>query len=201
MTVRARVATMADIREQMADFGRTLGPAPRQESREIGRCARLRHHHTDFRQLYATHPTVDASRAKAELPGNFGDGATSVIQGSDFIEHRPAGSVAPATHRAFPCGGLRARGRLFGNRLLHRVPIVLDVNWSRPDRRLEATKLVFDGLAQVLQQVEAIGDLASLRCALTGGVSISAGAIAADNLSLGVLREPVRCCCRRAVAK
>ena len=49
--------------------------------------------------------------------------------------------------------------------------------------------------------IERILFSASLRCALTGGVSISIGAITADNLAPRMLREPIRRCSRRAVLK
>jgi hypothetical protein len=70
------------------------------------------------------------------------------------------------------------------------------VSWSLSstsvaDGRLEAAELSRDGLPQVLQQVEAISDLARLWCALTGRVRIEAIAIATDDLDFRMLPEPI----------
>ena len=50
---------------------------------------------------------------------------------------------------------------LLGNRWHQRTLIILGAaKWCLPDRRLEPAKLPRDSLPQVLQQVEAISDLA-----------------------------------------
>lgn len=183
MAVRASVAKMANVGEQVADFGRPIGPTPCQESLEIGRCARLRRHYAGLRHVDATHPAIDAPGAEAQLPSDFRNGTAGFIQSSDLIEHGPASGVAPQPHQAFPCSGLRALVSLLGNRWHQRTLIILGAaKRCLPDCRLEAAKLPLDGLAQVLQQVEAICDLASLRRALTRGIRLHAGTIAADNL-------------------
>ena len=82
MAVRARVAKMANVGEQVADFGRPIGPTPCQESPEIGRCARLRRHYAGLRHVDATHPAIDASGAEAQLPSDL------------------SGTVLPASYRA-----------------------------------------------------------------------------------------------------
>jgi hypothetical protein len=58
--------------------------------------------------------------------------------------------------------------------LLRGVLVILDLGSSYPDGCLEPAKLPRDSLPQVLQQVEAISDLARLWCALTGRVRIEA---------------------------
>jgi hypothetical protein len=51
------------------------------------------------------HPAVDASATEAELLCDLPDSATSVIEGSDLIEHGLAGSTETPP-QAFPTGGL-----------------------------------------------------------------------------------------------
>jgi len=70
-----------------------------------------------------------------------------------------------------------------------------------PDRRLEPAELPRDGLPQVLQQVEAVSDLACLWCTLTGRVGIKAIAIAVDNLDFRMLPEPICHPVCRAIGK
>jgi hypothetical protein len=52
------------------------------------------------------------------------------------------------------------------------------------------TQLLFDRQAQVLDQVEAIGDLPCRRGTLPGGLSIQTAPITADNLDRRMFLEP-----------
>lgn len=47
-----------------------------------------------------------------------------------------------------------------------------------------------DGVAQVAQQMPAVGHLESIRRALAGAVSIGTGPVARDHLHAGVLAQP-----------
>jgi hypothetical protein len=58
------------------------------------------------------------------------------------------------------------------------------------DRRLKAAELSLNGLAEVLQQVKAIGDLPRVWRALTRGVRIEASTVAADHLHFRMILEP-----------
>lgn len=57
---------------------------------------------------------------------------------------------------------------------------------------MAAAQLLLDALAQVLQQVEAIGDLSRLRGTLSSALGVEPAAVAADDLDLGTLAEPSR---------
>ena len=52
--------------------------------------------------------------------------------------------------------------------------------------------LLFNGLAQVLDEMETVCDLQGLRCTLTCGLRISATTIPTDDFNLRVLPQPAR---------
>ena len=108
MTERAGVATMTDVREQMADFGRPFGPASCQESLEVSRRANFRRHDVQLRQVDATHPALDTPATETQLPSNIPDITARFIERSDFIEHRLAGGFASAAHQTFVRRDVRA---------------------------------------------------------------------------------------------
>jgi hypothetical protein len=77
----------------------------------------------------------------------------------------------------------------------HRLALVVDVRWQQgasggPGR---AAELRLNGLAQVLQNMEAVGDLPRLRRAFTCALGERTAAIAADHLDVRMSLEPVRC--------
>ena len=77
----------------------------------------------------------------------------------------------------------------------HRLALVVDVHWQQgasggPGR---AAELRLNGLAQVLQNMEAVGDLPRLRRAFTCPLGERTAAIAADHLDVRMSLEPVRC--------
>lgn len=59
--------------------------------------------------------------------------------------------------------------------------------------------LLFNGLAQVLDEMETVCDLQSLRCALTCGLRIYSATIPADDFNLRVLPQLVRTAVNAAI--
>ena len=57
---------------------------------------------------------------------------------------------------------------------------------------MTAAQLLLDALAQILEQVEAIGDLSRLWGTLSSTLGVESAAVAADDLDLGMLAEPSR---------
>ena len=114
-----------------------------------------------------------------------------LVELSDLVKHRLAGGGAPATYQPFVRRDFRAMVWPFDHGLLRRVLIVLELERGSPDRRFEAAELSFHGFPKVLQQVEAIRDLSRLWRTLACGVGIKTSPIAADNLDLRMLLEPV----------
>jgi hypothetical protein len=186
---------MADVGEQVSNLGRPFGPAARQESPEVSRRGRLRRHGIEFRHIDAPHPARDTPAAEAEFTRDLRDRAASFVKLPDLIEIRLAGGNPSAADQAIVRDDLRAVIRLFDTRRFRCVLTIVDPVWRLPDRGFEAAELPFDRLAEILQQMKAIGDLPRLRRALTRGVRIKARAIAADNLDFRVPLEP--CCHRR----
>lgn len=68
--------------------------------------------------------------------------------------------------------------------------IVAGIDPSISDRRFIAAKLALDDLAEVLQQMKAIGDLPRLRRALTRSLRIEPSTVAADHLHFRMIPEP-----------
>src|SRR5208282_3558428 len=68
--------------------------------------------------------------------------------------------------------------------------IISGIDLRIRDRRLKASELPLNGLAEVLQQMKAIGDLPRMRGALTRGLRIEASAVAADHLHFRMILEP-----------
>ena len=76
-----------------------------------------------------------------------------------------------------------------------RLTFIIDVCWQKgvsgsPD---DAAKLRLNGFAQILQNMEAVGDLTRFRRAFICALGERTAAIAADDLDVGVLFEPARC--------
>src|SRR3954447_9753928 len=195
MAVRSSIATMADVEEQVPDLGRAFGPAARQESPEVGRRRRLRRHGTAFRHLDAPHPACNTPAAEAEFARDLRDRPASFVELPDLIESCLASRDPSAADQAIVRDDLGTVVRLFDALWFRCVLTIADPVWRLPDCGLEAAELAFDRLAQILQQLKAIGDLPRLRGALTRGVSVEARAIAADHLEFRVPLEP--CCHRR----
>ena len=63
-------------------------------------------------------------------------------------------------------------------------------NCRFPVRRAELAELPLDGFPKILQQMKAINDLPRLRRPLARACGIEPGAVAADNLNLGMRFEP-----------
>jgi hypothetical protein len=141
---------MTNIREQMPDFGRPLGPTACQESSEIGRRASFRRHGAGLRQVDATHPSIDPPGTKTQLSSNLGDRTASFVERSDLVKHRLAGGVAPAAQQTFVRRDIRATIGTFDHGLLPRVRIVFDLDGGCPDRRLETAELPLHGFLEVL---------------------------------------------------
>ena len=83
----------------------------------------------------------------------------------------------------------------------HRLALVVDVRGQQgasggPGR---AAELRLNGLAQVLQNMEAVGDLPRLRRAFMRALGERTAAIAADHLDVRMPLEPVRCRARRTI--
>ncbi len=57
---------------------------------------------------------------------------------------------------------------------------------------MTAAQLLLDALAQILEQVEAIGDLSRLWGTLSSALCVESAAVAADDRDLGMLAEPSR---------
>ena len=79
--------------------------------------------------------------------------------------------------------------------------LVVDVRWQQgasggPGR---AAELRLNGLAQVLQNMEAVGDLTRLRRAFMRALGKRTAAIAADDLDVRMPLEPVRCRARGTI--
>jgi len=73
---------------------------------------------------------------------------------------------------------------------------------NRPDasdRSLETAQLPFDSDPQVLNDMEAISDLAGLRCSAFGAIGIETVPIAGDELYLRMISQPCLSACCRAV--
>ena len=98
-------------------------------------------------------------------------------------------SLAPAAHQALLCYSVRRTIRSCRKR--GRRLVISGVDLRIRDRRLKASELSLNGLAEVLQQMKAIGDLPRLRRALTRSLRIEASAVAADHLHFRMLLEPV----------
>jgi hypothetical protein len=62
----------------------------------------------------------------------------------------------------------------------------------------DVAHLPLDRFAQILKQMEAVSDLLGLGRALTNSLCVEPASIAADDLDLGMLREPFRCLLRRS---
>ena len=82
------------------------------------------------------------------------------------------------------------------------VALIRGVRQSRTSHPpVGAAHLLLDRLPQILQQMEAIGNLPRLWCAFPRALRIKATTIAADNLDLRVLAEPHGCRRGRAIRK
>ena len=80
VTIRAGVAKLADLGEQLADFGRSFRPPARQQCAEIRRRACFRRHRTGLRQIDATYPAIDAPGTDAQLPRDLRDGVAGFVE-------------------------------------------------------------------------------------------------------------------------
>src|SRR5208283_3387746 len=112
----------------------------------------------------------------------------TVLPASKSVRILP-NSLASAAHQALLRYSVRSTFRSCWKR--RRRLIISGVDLRIRDRRLKATKLSLNGLAEVLQQMKPIGDLPRLRRALTRGLRIEASAVAADHLHFRMLLEPV----------
>src|ERR1700677_5015232 len=126
------------------------------------------------RHVDATHPSFDPSAAKAKFAGNFPDGIASFKESPDLVEDLLSDSLAVAAYQACPSDRIRTTIRACGKRR----------------QRLIAAKLALDRFAEVLHQMKPVGDLLGLRCALTRGLGIEAGTVAADHVHVWVIPEP-----------
>ena len=63
-------------------------------------------------------------------------------------------------------------------------------SWRFPGRRAKLAQLPLDGFPKILQQMKAISNLPRLRRPLAGAFGVEPGAVAADNLNLGMRFEP-----------
>ncbi len=86
MAVGPGIAAMANLSEQVPDFGNAFSPTPRQQSAEIRWGARIWRHGVAIRQIDATDPTFDPSATKTELASDLPDGTATFKKRSDFIE-------------------------------------------------------------------------------------------------------------------
>src|ERR1700683_97438 len=141
------------------------------------------------RHVDATHPSFDPSAAKAKFAGNFPDGIASFKESPDLVEDLLSDSLAVAAYPACPCDRIRTTIRAGGKRRQRLIAAAADPRI--PDRRLIPTKLALDGFAEVLHQMESIGDLPGLWRALTRGLGIEPGTGAADDVNVGVIFEPI----------
>ena len=117
---------------------------------------------------------------------------TSVVERSNLIKQRLTRSVPSAPHQTFRRRDVRTSVCPFDRRFRRRFLIIFAQDRGFPDRRFEAAELPFDGFPEVFQQVEAIGNLSCLRCALARGIRIKTGAVATDHLYFRMRPEPVR---------
>ena len=106
----------------------------------------------------------------------------------DLIEELLPDSLAFAAYQARLSNCVRATIQSCRERRRRLIAAAADPRI--PDRRLIAAKLALDGLAEVLQQMEAIGDLLCLRGALPCGLRIEASTVAGDDLHIRVILEP-----------
>src|ERR1700677_3321703 len=139
------------------------------------------------RHVDATHPSFDPSAAKAKFAGNFPDGIASFKESPDLVEDLLSDSLAVAAYQACPSDRIRTTIRACGKR---RQRLIAAADPRIPDRRLIAAKLALDRFAEVLHQMKPVGDLLGLRCALTRGLGIEAGTVAADHVHVWVIPEP-----------
>jgi hypothetical protein len=105
--------------------------------------------------------------------------------------------MASAAHQALLRYSVRSTIRSCWERW--RRLIISGIDQRIRDRRLIAAELSLNGLAEVLQQMKAIGDLPCLRRALTRGVRIEASSVAADHLHFRMILEPTGRGRRRAI--
>src|SRR5580704_778981 len=141
------------------------------------------------RHVDATHPSFDPSAAKAKFAGNFPDGIASFKESPDLVEDLLSDSLAVAAYQACPSDRIRTTIRACGKRRQRLIAAAADPRI--PDRRLIPTKLALDGFAEVLHQMESIGDLPGLWRALTRGLRIEPCTVAADDVNVGVIFEPI----------
>src|ERR1700727_264426 len=140
------------------------------------------------RHVDATHPSFDPSAAKAKFAGNFPDGIASFKESPDLVEDLLPDSLAVAAYQPCPSGRIRTTIRARRERQQRLIATAADPRF--PDRRLIAAKLALDGFAEVLRQMESIGDLPGLRRALSRGLRIEASTVAADDGNVGMVLEP-----------
>ena len=185
MTEGPGIATMAYLGEQVPDFGNAFGPPPLQQNAEICRGGRRRRHCVAVRQIDATDPPFNPSAAETEFAGDFADGTAPIKKGPYLVKDLLSDSLAFVAYQARLSDRVRRTIRPFGKR--RRRMIVAGIDPSISDRRFIAAKLALDDLAEVLQQMKAIGDLPRLRRALTHRLRIEASTIAADHLHVRVI--------------
>jgi hypothetical protein len=98
-------------------------------------------------------------------------------------------SLAFAAYQVCLSGRFRTTIQACRKRRQHLNPVAADPRI--PDRRLIAAKLALDGFTEVLHQMEPIGDLPGLWRALTRGLRIEPCTVAADDVNVGMIFEPI----------
>ena len=130
-----------------------------------------------------TNVAIDGGAADAHRAGNVGDLRALGVQRDHPLVPGENGCVPPQTIRFLAFLPRLSGWKQYGARWCHRSCNLLD------DRALMLQETV-EGLAEVLHQVEAIGNLARVRCAASRSVGIESAAIPRDHAHIGECPEP-----------
>jgi hypothetical protein len=134
-------------------------------------------------------PIFRRAGGQGQACGQLPDGIASFKQSPDLVEDLLPASLAFAAYQVCLSGRFRTTIQACRKRRQHLNPVAADPRI--PDRRLIAAKLALDGFTEVLHQMEPIGDLPGLWRALTRGLRIEPCTVAADDVNVGMIFEPI----------
>jgi hypothetical protein len=118
---------------------------------------RRRRHCVVVRQIDATDPPFNPSAAETEVAGDLATGTAPFKKSPYLVEDPLSDGLAFAAYQARLSDRVRRTIQPFGKQ--RRRMIVAGIDRSISDRRFIAAKLSLNGLAEVLQQRKAIGNL------------------------------------------
>jgi hypothetical protein len=162
MRVAPGIAKALEFRQQSPSGLATLRPAAFQIRLAVGWRTRLGCHDSAGWEGVQPGPLRDGPPAETGLPDDGDQGVASIYERLDAIEHRLSHTAPYLFDQVAVRRHFRLPARTAGNRWHYLNWIRIRPLGGRSLDGMATAQLLLDALAQVLQQMEAIGDLAGL---------------------------------------